>query len=493
MLTISIAMQENKGIGYKGRLPWHLKEELKLFKNNTIGKNILMGQTTYEGLPRKLKDRHTIVCSIDPEYRVDDPDAEVTYDLKGFLEEKEFSDDEVIVCGGASIYRQAYPYCQRALISFVKGEYEVDAYFSVFEMSDWQIDREVEYEDFIYREMSRKRSDKRIFVTGCCGYIGSHTTVELLNEGYDVVGLDNFSNSQPDVLDKITRITGKKVKFYEGNMLDRVLLERIFDENRIEAVIDFAAYKAVGDSVRKPVEYYTNNVSSVLTLLSVMKEKNVRSIVFSSSATVYGENNPIPYREDMPIGGTTNPYGTSKLFVEQILKDLCHADNTFNACILRYFNPIGAHESGLLGENPNGIPANLMPYIDKVALGKLEKLNIFGDDYPTKDGTGVRDYIHVVDLAKVHIKGLEKIAHKKGSYYVYNIGTGQGYSVLDIVNTYQKVNDITIPYVIAPRRAGDLAEYYADSSKANRELNWHTEKTLEDMCRDCYRFVLNCK
>ncbi|MBQ3376530.1 MAG: UDP-glucose 4-epimerase GalE [Erysipelotrichaceae bacterium] len=493
MLTISIAMQENKGIGYKGRLPWHLKEELKLFKNNTIGKNILMGQTTYEGLPRKLKDRHTIVCSIDPEYRVDDPDAEVTYDLKKFLEEKEFSDDEVIVCGGASIYRQAYPYCQKALISFVKGEYEVDAYFSVFEMSDWQIDKEVEYEDFIYREMSRKRSDKRIFVTGCCGYIGSHTTVELLNEGYDVVGLDNFSNSQPDVLDKITRITGKKVKFYEGNMLDRELLERIFDENQIEAVIDFAAYKAVGDSVRKPVEYYTNNVSSVLTLLSVMKEKDVRSIVFSSSATVYGENNPIPYREDMPIGGTTNPYGTSKLFVEQILKDLCHADNTFNACILRYFNPIGAHESGLLGENPNGIPANLMPYIDKVALGKLEKLNVFGDDYDTKDGTGVRDYIHVVDLAKVHIRGLEKIAHKKGSYYVYNIGAGKGYSVLDIVNTYEKVNNVKIPYVIASRRAGDLPEYYADSSKANRELNWHTEKTLEDMCRDSYRFVLNCK
>ena len=493
MLTISIAMQENKGIGYKGRLPWHLKEELKLFKSNTVGKNILMGQTTYEGLPRKLKDRHTIVCSIDPEYKVDDPDAEVTYDLKGFLEEKEFSDDEVIVCGGASIYRQAYPYCQKALISFVKGEYEVDAYFNVFEMSDWQIDKEVEYEDFIYREMSRKRSDKRIFVTGCCGYIGSHTTVELLNNGYEVVGLDNFSNSQPDVLDRITQITGKKVKFYEGNMLDRELLEKIFDENPIEAVIDFAAYKAVGDSVKKPVEYYTNNVSSLLTLLSVMQEKGVKSIVFSSSATVYGENNPIPYREDMPIGGTTNPYGTSKLFVEQILKDLCNADKTFNACILRYFNPIGAHESGLLGENPNGIPANLMPYIDKVAMRKLEKLNIFGDDYPTKDGTGVRDYIHVVDLAKVHIKGLEKIAHKKGSYYVYNIGTGQGYSVLDIVTAYEKVNGITIPYVIASRRAGDLAEYYADSSKANRELNWHTEKTLEDMCRDSYRFVTHCK
>ena len=493
MLTISIAMDENKGIGIKGRLPWHLKEELKLFKSNTVGKTILMGQTTYDGLPRKLKDRHTVVCSIDPQYKVDDPDAEVTYDLMKFLNEKEFSDDEVIVCGGASIYRQAYPFCHKALISFVKGDYEVDTHFDIFDMNDWEVVKEVEYEDFIYREMNRKKSGKRVFVTGCCGYIGSHTTVELLNDGYDVVGLDNFSNSQPEVLNKITRITGKKVRFYEGNMLDRELLEKIFDENDIGAVIDFAAYKAVGDSVRKPVEYYTNNVSSVLVLLSVMKEKNVKSIVFSSSATVYGENNPIPYVETMPIGGTTNPYGTSKVFVEQILKDLCFADKSFNACILRYFNPIGAHESGLLGENPNGVPANLMPYIDKVALGKLERLNIFGDDYPTKDGTGVRDYIHVVDLAKVHIKGLKKIEHKKGSYYVYNIGTGVGYSVLDIVKAYEKVNNITIPYVIAPRRAGDLPEYYADSSKAQKELNWHTEKTLEDMCRDCYRFVLNCK
>ena len=493
MLTISIAMDENKGIGIKGRLPWHLKEELKLFKSNTVGKTILMGQTTYDGLPRKLKDRHTVVCSIDPQYKVDDPDAEVTYDLMKFLNEKEFSDDEVIVCGGASIYRQAYPFCHKALISFVKGDYEVDTHFDIFDMNDWEVVKEVEYEDFIYREMNRKKSGKRVFVTGCCGYIGSHTTVELLNDGYDVVGLDNFSNSQPEVLNKITRITGKKVRFYEGNMLNRELLEKIFDENDIGAVIDFAAYKAVGDSVRKPVEYYTNNVSSVLVLLSVMKEKNVKSIVFSSSATVYGENNPIPYVETMPIGGTTNPYGTSKVFVEQILKDLCFADKSFNACILRYFNPIGAHESGLLGENPNGVPANLMPYIDKVALGKLERLNIFGDDYPTKDGTGVRDYIHVVDLAKVHIKGLKKIEHKKGSYYVYNIGTGVGYSVLDIVKAYEKVNNITIPYVIAPRRAGDLPEYYADSSKAQKELNWHTEKTLEDMCRDCYRFVLNCK
>ena len=486
-------MDENKGIGIKGRLPWHLKEELKLFKSNTVGKTILMGQTTYDGLPRKLKDRHTVVCSIDPQYKVDDPDAEVTYDLMKFLNEKEFSDDEVIVCGGASIYRQAYPFCHKALISFVKGDYEVDTHFDIFDMNDWEVVKEVEYEDFIYREMNRKKSGKRVFVTGCCGYIGSHTTVELLNDGYDVVGLDNFSNSQPEVLNKITRITGKKVRFYEGNMLNRELLEKIFDENDIGAVIDFAAYKAVGDSVRKPVEYYTNNVSSVLVLLSVMKEKNVKSIVFSSSATVYGENNPIPYVETMPIGGTTNPYGTSKVFVEQILKDLCFADKSFNACILRYFNPIGAHESGLLGENPNGVPANLMPYIDKVALGKLERLNIFGDDYPTKDGTGVRDYIHVVDLAKVHIKGLKKIEHKKGSYYVYNIGTGVGYSVLDIVKAYEKVNNITIPYVIAPRRAGDLPEYYADSSKAQKELNWHTEKTLEDMCRDCYRFVLNCK
>lgn len=494
MLIISIAMDENKGIGYKGQLPWHLKDELQIFKRNTIGKNILMGQTTYDCLPRKLKDRHTIVCTIDNNYVItDDPEAEVIYDLKSFLEQHEFDDEEYIVCGGASIYRQAYPYCHKAYVSFVKGQYEVDTYFDIFDMEEWNEDVREEHDDFVYTELSRKEHQKAVFVTGCTGYIGSHTCVELLNEGYEVVGLDNFSNSHPEVLDAIKQITGRSLKFYEGNMLDRNLLERIFDENDIGAVIDFAAFKAVGDSVSKPVEYYTNNVSSVLTLLAVMKEKNVKSIVFSSSATVYGETNKVPFREDMPTGGTTNPYGTSKVFVEQILKDLHVADPTFNICVLRYFNPIGAHESGLIGENPAGVPANLLPYIDKVACGKLDHLNVFGDDYPTPDGTGVRDYIHVVDLAKVHIRGLQKIEHKKGSYYVYNIGTGVGYSVLDIVKAYEKASGVKIPYQISPRRPGDIAEMYADSSKAARELNWTAKRTLEDMCRDCYRYVQHCE
>ncbi len=485
-------MDQNKGIGIKGQLPWHLKEELQLFKSNTIGKNILMGQTTYDCLPNKLKERHTIVCSIDPKYHTDnDPDAEVIYDLNKFLNEHEFDEEEYIVCGGASIYKQAYPYCQKALISFVKGEYEVDTHFDVFDMNDWNITKEVEHDQFIYREMTRKNDKRNILVTGCAGYIGSHTCVELLNDGYNVVGLDNFSNSKPQALENIKKITGKEVKFYEGDMLDETLVDRIFSENKIDAVIDFAAYKAVGDSVKKPVEYYTNNVSSVLTLLSVMKKHDVKSIVFSSSATVYGNKNPIPFTEDMPIGGTTNPYGTSKVFVEKILEDLYNSDNSFNVCVLRYFNPIGAHESGLLGEDPNGIPANLLPYIDKVATGSLDHLNIFGDDYDTHDGTGVRDYIHVVDLAKVHIKGLQKIEHKHGGYYVYNIGTGQGYSVLDIVKAYEQANGIKIPYQVVERRPGDIDTSYADCSKANRELNWKTTKTLEDMCRDNYRFVTN--
>ena len=248
-----------------------------------------------------------------------------------------------------------------------------------------------------------------IFVTGCCGYIGSHTCVELLNAGYNVIGLDNFSNSKKDVLEKIEKITTKKIKFYEGNMLDRKILSKIFQENKIDCVIDFAAYKAVGESVSKPVEYYINNVSSVLTLLSIMKENNCKRLVFSSSATVYGDPEVVPITEDAKTGGTTNPYGTSKLFVEQILKDLYKSDKEWDICILRYFNPIGAHESGLIGEDPKGIPANLMPYISKVASGKLECLSIFGDDYDTKDGTGVRDYIHVVDLAIGHIKAVEKL------------------------------------------------------------------------------------
>ena len=327
-----------------------------------------------------------------------------------------------------------------------------------------------------------------IFVTGCAGYIGSHTCVELMNAGYDIVGLDNFSNSSPEVLDKITALTGKKVKFYEGDMLDGELLERIFDENQIAMVVDFAAYKAVGDTVARPVEYYINNVSSVLTLLSVMKKKNVKSLIFSSSATVYGDPEVVPITEECRIGGTTNPYGTSKLFVEKILEDLCKADKEFKVIVFRYFNPIGAHQSGLLGEQPSGIPANLVPYIAKVATGELAHLNIFGADYDTPDGTGVRDYIHIVDLAKAHINGVRMLEKAEGGRYVYNLGTGTGYSVLDIVHAYEKANGIRIPYVIGPRRPGDIATCYADSSKAERELGWKAELTLEDMCRDSYNF-----
>ena len=328
----------------------------------------------------------------------------------------------------------------------------------------------------------------KMLVTGCCGYIGSHTCVELLNSGYDIVGLDNFSNSKKEVLDKIKEITGKNIKFYEGNMLDSNVLNQIFSENKIDCVIDFAAYKAVGESVKMPIEYYTNNVSSVLTLLSVMKKFNCKSIVFSSSATVYGDPEIIPITEESKTGGTTNPYGTSKLFVEQILKDLYKSDNTWDICILRYFNPIGAHESGLIGEEPNGIPANLMPYISKVASGKLECLSVFGNDYDTKDGTGVRDYIHVVDLAKGHIKAVEKLDKEKHGLYIYNLGTGCGYSVLDMINTFEKVNGIKINYKIVDRRAGDIATCFADPTKAKEELGFVCEKTLDDMVRDAWNY-----
>ena len=328
----------------------------------------------------------------------------------------------------------------------------------------------------------------KMLVTGCCGYIGSHTCVELLNSGYDIVGLDNFSNSKKEVLDKIKEITGKNIKFYEGNMLDSNVLNQIFSENKIDCVIDFAAYKAVGESVKMPIEYYTNNVSSVLTLLSVMKKFNCKRIVFSSSATVYGDPEVVPITEESKTGGTTNPYGTSKLFVEQILKDLYKSDNTWDICILRYFNPIGAHSSGLIGEEPNGIPANLMPYISKVASGKLECLSVFGNDYDTKDGTGVRDYIHVVDLAKGHIKAVEKLDKEKHGLYIYNLGTGCGYSVLDMINTFEKVNGIKINYKIVDRRAGDIATCFADPTKAKEELGFVCEKTLDDMVRDAWNY-----
>lgn len=328
----------------------------------------------------------------------------------------------------------------------------------------------------------------KILVTGGAGYIGSHTCVELLNNNYEVIVLDNFSNSKKEVIDKIKKITNKDLKLYEGNMLNEDILTKIFEENNIDCVIDFAAYKAVGESVQKPVEYYINNVSSVLTLLTVMKKFNCKSLVFSSSATVYGNPEIIPITEECRIGGTTNPYGTSKLFVEQILKDLYNSDNEWNICILRYFNPIGAHESGLIGEEPNGIPANLVPYISKVASGKLECLSIFGNDYDTKDGTGVRDYIHVVDLALGHLKAVEKLNKERNGLYIYNLGTGIGYSVLDLVNTFEKVNNIKIKYKIAPRRSGDIAICYSDPSKAKRELNFEATKTLEDMLKDAWNY-----
>ena len=329
---------------------------------------------------------------------------------------------------------------------------------------------------------------KRIFITGCTGYIGSHTCVELLNAGYEIVGLDNFSNSKSDVLNRIKEITGKDIVFYEGNMLDKTLLEKIFSENDISCVIDFAAYKSVGDSVNKPIDYYINNVSSVLTLLNVMSNHNVKSLVFSSSATVYGDPEFVPLTEKARIGGTTNPYGTSKLFVEKILEDLYKADNGFKICVFRYFNPVGAHQSGLIGEEPNGIPANLMPYVAKVADGELDHLNIFGNDYDTPDGTGVRDFIHIVDLAKAHVKGVEKLFKINNGLLIYNLGTGKGYSVLDIVKAFEKVNKVKVPYEIAPRREGDIAQCYADPSLAEEELDWKAELSLEDMCRDAYNF-----
>ncbi len=329
----------------------------------------------------------------------------------------------------------------------------------------------------------------KVFITGCTGYIGSHTCVELLNKGHEVVGLDNYSNSKKEVLDKVKNITNKEIKFYEGDMIDKDLLRKIFKENSIDIVIDFAAYKAVGDSVKKPVEYYVNNVSTVLNLLTVMKEVNVKALIFSSSATVYGDAKVMPITEETPIGGTTNPYGTSKLFVEQILEDLYKADNTFNICVLRYFNPVGAHQSGLIGEDPNGIPANLMPFIAKVANKELECLSVFGNDYDTKDGTGVRDYIHVVDLAIAHVKAAEKIYNDKQGYNIYNLGTGTGYSVLEMIEAFEKVNNLKVNYKIVERRPGDIAKCYAKCDKALKELGWKTEKTIEDMCKDTYNFI----
>ena len=330
-----------------------------------------------------------------------------------------------------------------------------------------------------------------ILVTGGAGYIGSHTVVELLNEGKEVIIIDNFSNSKPDVLDKIRKISGKDFKFYEINYLDREKLEKVFEENEIESVINFAGFKAVGESVQKPIEYYTNNISGALVLLDTMKKYNVKKFVFSSSATVYGDPEIIPITEECKIGGTTNPYGTSKLFIEQILQDIYKSDNSWDIVILRYFNPVGAHESGLIGEEPQGIPNNLMPYVVRVAKGILPELSVFGNDYDTPDGTGVRDYIHVVDLAIGHVKAIEKLDKEGKGLYIYNLGTGTGYSVLDMVKSFEKITGKKVPYKIVGRRAGDIATCYADPAKAEKELGWKAEKTLKDMCEDSWRFINN--
>ena len=328
-----------------------------------------------------------------------------------------------------------------------------------------------------------------ILVIGGAGYIGSHTVVELLNENKEVIVVDNFSNSKPEMLGKIKKITNKDFKFYELDYSNKEKMDKVFAENKIDSVIHFAGYKAVGESVEKPIEYYTNNVSGTLNLLDVMRKHNVKTIIFSSSATVYGDPEVVPLTEMCKIGATTNPYGSSKLFIEQILKDVYKSDNTWDVCILRYFNPIGSHESGIIGEEPQGRPNNLMPYIVRVASGELEELSIFGNDYNTPDGTGVRDYIHVVDLAKGHIKALEKLEKEKSGIYIYNLGTGKGYSVLDMVHAFEKTTGQKIKYKITERRAGDIATCYADATKAKEELNWVAEKTLEDMCRDSWNYI----
>ena len=329
----------------------------------------------------------------------------------------------------------------------------------------------------------------KILLPGGAGYIGSHTAVELLNAGKEIVIIDNFSNSKKEVLDKIRKITGKDFKFYEMDYLDKEKLDKVFEENEIDAVLNFAGYKAVGESVQKPIEYYKNNISGCLELLETMKKHGVKKFIFSSSATVYGDPETIPITEECKTGGTTNPYGTSKLFIEQILKDTYKSDNTWDICILRYFNPVGAHESGLIGEEPQGIPNNLMPYVARVAAGKLKELSVFGNDYDTKDGTGVRDYIHVVDLAKGHVAALEKLDKEKKGLFIYNLGTGNGYSVLDMVKGFEKATGKKVPYKIAPRRPGDIATCYADPKKAKEELGWEAKKDINDMCKDSWEYI----
>ena len=326
-----------------------------------------------------------------------------------------------------------------------------------------------------------------VLVTGGAGFIGSHTSIELLNAGYDIIILDNFVNSKPESLKRIKELTGKDFKFYQADIRDEEAMTKVFAENKIDAVIHFAGLKSVPQSVKEPLNYYDNNIAGTVCLCRVMDKAGCKKLVFSSSATVYGSKNPSPLREDMPTGGTTNPYGTTKYFIEQILQDLCISDSEWGVSILRYFNPIGAHKSGRIGEDPNGIPGNLMPYITQVAIGKLECLNVCGNDYPTPDGTGVRDYIHVVDLAIGHIKALDRLLKVKGCE-VYNLGTGKGYSVLDVVKAFEKASGIKINYRIAPRRAGDVACCYADATKAKEVLGWQAQYDIDDMCADSWRW-----
>ena len=326
-----------------------------------------------------------------------------------------------------------------------------------------------------------------ILVTGGAGYIGSHTVVELSNAGYEAVVVDNLSNSSKESLKRVEELTGKKIRFYEADIRDRKAMDKIFEENKIDSVIHFAGLKAVGESTQKPVEYYDNNIGGTLTLVQSMREHGVKNIVFSSSATVYGSPAFVPITEECPKGVCTNPYGWTKSMLEQILTDIQKADNEWNVILLRYFNPIGAHKSGRIGENPNGIPNNLMPYITQVAVGKLDHLNVFGNDYKTHDGTGVRDYIHVVDLALGHVKAIEKLKENPGTK-IYNLGTGIGYSVLDIVNAFEKATGVKVPYVIGPRRPGDIDECYSDATKAKNELGWQAQYGIEDMCRDSWNW-----
>ncbi len=329
-----------------------------------------------------------------------------------------------------------------------------------------------------------------VLVTGGAGYIGSHTCTELLSRGYGVIVIDNLCNSNPVSLDRVRELTGKDLTFYEGDVRNEALLRRIFRENEIGCVIHFAGLKAVGESVAEPWKYYDNNLNSTLILTKVMADVGVQNLIFSSSATVYTAGSEMPLREDSPTGSCTNPYGWTKYMSEQILSGLATADKRWGICLLRYFNPIGAHESGRIGEDPRGIPNNLMPYITQVAVGRREKLSVFGDDYDTPDGTGVRDYIHVVDLAKGHVAAVEYICKNPG-VEVFNLGTGTGYSVLDMVNAFREANNVPLPYAIAPRRPGDIAVCYADPGKSREKLSWQAEKTLQDMCRDAWKWQKN--